>query len=100
MMIITAVLYITVYLGMIFQIALGAYQVIVALIMLFSYKQLLKRDKSRILVYWLVVFLFALFWSLGWLEAGHEIFPMVIYPMSIAVYFTFFLEKLGTKNQE
>jgi len=100
MILITAILYITIYLGMLFQIVLGIYQVMAAIMILFSFNSFLKKDKIRIIIYWFIVVVFAIFWGLGWLDAGHEIFPMAIYPMSIAIYFTFFLEKLGTQNIE
>ena len=100
MILITAILYITIYLGMLFQIVLGIYQVMAAIMILFSFNSFLKKDNIRIIIYWFILVVFAIFWGLGWLDAGHEICPMAIYPMSIAIYFTFFLEKLGTQNIE
>ena len=87
--VITLLLYITLYFGMLFQIVLGLTQIITALFVTFNfYKALDKINQKRIVMYWIVITInltLALFTSNLWDIPG-AIFLFFV-PMIIASLF-------------
>lgn len=88
---INLLLYITIYFGMLFQMALGFVQLTISIILIINYKQLSKKTKNRLSTYWVLVFISATLISLNLLygnDFGNFLFVFFI-PMLIAVYFYF-----------
>lgn len=84
LIIITLLLYLTIYLGMIFQMVLGAIQVLMSIYILSNYNTLNKKTKPFFVVYMVltVIILYLIFSGI----IGHEIwvFVYLIIPMMIA----------------
>ncbi len=102
---ITLVLYLTIYLGMIAQIALGGIQVILAIILFSRYQRLDEKTKRRLLVYGtLTVFYLLVFalWDLLGVPNNDfiEITGMTVLPMSLATFFVFITHKLRLKEKQ
>lgn len=101
----TIMLYATFILGFCAQIVLGAFQIISFLILLLFLKHFSKSEKRMLLVYFLVTAFFFLGWYLisevfkSDLNNHLEMGLMILIPMSIAVYFTYILEKLKDSIQ-
>ena len=88
---INLLLYVTITLGMLFQILLGFCQVIIAILFTLKYKQLTKGTQKKLTIYWVLVALsmFLLYInSLYASKSGNFIFLFLI-PMLIAIYFYF-----------
>lgn len=101
LMILTVLLYVTIYLGLIFQIVLGVYQVITALVMLFYWKSFSKEVKNKLLAYWVVVLLYGSSYIIGFLTLIDECWfvPYAIIPMLIALYFSLFIKDIKKRNE-
>ena len=101
LMLITVMLYITVVFGLIFQVVLGGFQIIAAIILLILWYDLEKRERVRLLYYWLMVLTYGICIYMKWFDfIGHKIFQMAIFPIAIAGFFTFILEKLTLKEPD
>ena len=102
---ITLLLYITIYLGMIAQIALGGIQVILAIILFSRYPRLDEKTKRRLLVYATLTILylsiFAL-WDFLRVQSNDfiEITGMTVLPMALATFFVFITHKLRLKEKQ
>ena len=64
--IITIVLMISIYLGLLFEILLGFIQILSSLLLLIIWKQLSIKNKKRIFRYWLFVIIYFTFWLFNW----------------------------------
>lgn len=103
---ITLLLYITIYLGMIAQIALGGIQVILAIILFGRYQRLDGKTKRRLLVYATLTVLYLLAFAL-WDLLGIpnlnddfiEITGITVLPMALATFFVFITHKLRLKEK-
>ncbi|WCO00987.1 hypothetical protein [Psychroserpens ponticola] len=96
-LIITFVLYLTIFLGMYAQMVLGALQIISALILFFFWKQLSKNSKEKLYIYWTIVTIYGLCWLMDWKgynEYFTIVFGIMIVPMSIATYFVYILKSI------
>lgn len=97
----TIVMYVTIYFGLLIQIVLGAYQLLLAFVLLFFMKSFSKKGKNKLLIYWAVVLLYGTVWLFN-IDVGLEAYLGVIFyiilPMIIALYFSFFLESLDKKE--
>lgn len=101
--IITLVLYISVFYGMLFQILLGAIQILSGLYLCFQWKKLFSKQKKHLTIYWAFVGCY----SIGWIfslsewnsynEFIYVIIGIMVIPMAIAAYFLFILHSV--KNQ-
>lgn len=98
----TIVMYVTIYLGLLVQVILGAYQLLIAFVLLFFMKNFSKKSKNKLMVYWLVVLLYGMVWLIGVdinLASYLWVILYIILPMIIALYFSFFLESLDKKEK-
>ncbi len=92
----TLLLYLTIYLGMLLQMVLGACQVATALILLFFWKIFKKSEKIQLIVYWMIVIFYGLAWCFGWLhQTAYKELVLFFFPMCIAALFTVFLENIN-----
>lgn len=99
LMIITCLLLFTVYLGMYAEILLGASQVISCLILFGNWSKLHEKDKTNILIYSSLVFIYFLIWYFfDVLGTADEFYKVVIWiiviPMLLAFYFTSIIETI------
>lgn len=95
--VVTIVLYATIFLGLLAQIVLGGFQVIVAVILSICYKRINKSTKEQIILYWCFVAIYTLLWFAGLRNRSTDFFDLIFYvliPLSIAGYFTYILESL------
>lgn len=96
LMAITLLLYITFYFGMLFQIVLGSYQVIISLVLLFHRDNLTVNAKKNLLIYWKAILLFGICCLVNSFYQNN-VFSLTLYlviPIIIAFCFTIFLEEL------
>ncbi len=96
LMIITILLYMTIFLGLISQIVLGAYQVIVALVLLCFWSGFSKKVKNKLLHYYAAVLTYGLYCSIDLLGLARDYWGVLygIIPMLIALYFSLLLEDI------
>ncbi|MDY8134486.1 hypothetical protein [Aquimarina sp. 2201CG5-10] len=87
--IITLVLYVTIYLGLIAQFFLGAIQVILALSILISWEKLQLTHKRHLSIYFGIAILYGLLWATEIINTDFAIVFMTVVPMSIAGYFVY-----------
>lgn len=102
---ITLLLYITIYLGMIAQIALGGIQVILAIFLFSRYASLDDKTKPRLLVYATLTILYLLIFALWDALGGSSndfivITGITVLPMSLATFFVFITHKLQLKARQ
>ncbi|SEE34242.1 hypothetical protein SAMN04487765_2204 [Tenacibaculum sp. MAR_2010_89] len=98
----TIVMYLTIYLGLLVQVILGAYQLLIAFVLLFFIKNFSKKSKNKLMIYWLVVLLYGMVWIIDMdvnLGGYLGVILYIILPMIIALYFSYFLESLRIKNK-
>ncbi len=92
-LIITLILYLTVYLGMYAQIILGPLQLIIALIISFKYYYKLNpKLKKSILIYWALAIVSLIIAYFSWTYYKPNDFIMItvfVIPMLIACYFAY-----------
>lgn len=97
--IINIILYITVYLGLIFQILLGAVQVVMAIIIAFNFSKLIKRIKRLFIIYSIATIVFLVVFFTGYLKSNNDLYELiawVIIPQTLAflhLYITFLIHK-------
>ncbi len=98
-LIITALLYLIIILGLYAQIVLGAIQLLSALSVTFLWHTLDKRSKKHLSIYWLIVSLYGLGWLLQ-IELNNYSWwiCIIIIPMTIAIYFVWILSNLKNLN--
>jgi len=101
---ITAILYLTIFYGLYAQIILGGFQLITAFTLLCFWMKLTKKQRERLLKYWVFVAVYGLLWITEFFNNLKSDFTwIVIYiliPLSIAGYLTFILESFKTKKDE
>lgn len=97
---ITAILYLTIFLGMYAQIVLGISQVLTAIILLFFIKKLSIKNQNRLTIYWGLVIGYGLLWLAVCFYNLDDLWVVIFIfiPLSIAAYFTFILESLKTSK--
>ncbi len=88
---ITVVLYITIYLGLFAQVALGGIQVVSSLLIIYYWSALEKKEKEKLINYWVIATVYLLlFWFLDWNSFKGlflAVLGIVIVPIGIAIYF-------------
>ena len=99
-LVMTVILYITFVYGLYAQLLLGVFQLITGLGLLLFWKQLTKDNRKRLGYYWLAV---VVYFGLGFFGA-FEVFnaswiSLIVIPLGIAGYFTYFLELMRTKRR-
>lgn len=100
MLVLTVVLYLTLIYGMLAQILLGFFQLMVAIVLGMRWFRLTESNKKKLSYYWCSVVLYFLLWftpvfqftTFSWLVIS-------IIPMIIAGYFTYFLESFVAKRK-
>lgn len=98
--VITALLYITVVYGMIAQLFLGIFHIITAIGLLTFWSKLTVKHKRLLLTYWLIVGLYTLLVTNGVLFfSTWNWIGIIVFPLLIAFYFTYFLESIRTKRR-
>lgn len=97
---VTIVLYLTVIFGLLAQIVLGIFQLIVALVLVFNWSKLTSSNKKKLIFYLIVAgtYLALLFLTNVPLQKFLWMFVVII-PMTLVVYFTYFLESIKTKRR-
>lgn len=97
-MILTVGLYATFYLGLLAQVVLGVYQLLVALSLLLFLKSYEKKQRKMLITYWGITLFYGVFALLGIMPANDilKLFFWIVIPMSIAGYFTYLLETIKT----
>ena len=100
-LIITALLYLTIYLGLYAQIILGVIQVFSSLTLLFFWKHILKKHKNKVYMYWIIIILYGLAWLIDLKSIESTFFfilTIIIIPMSIAIGFVVLLNRIKNNN--
>lgn len=96
----TGVLYLTIFLGLYAQIALGAVQIVSALILLGFWGELLQKTKKELSIYWIIVIIYGFLWLIDSpLLDDYFITTVVVIPMAIACYFLYILYSIKNKNE-
>lgn len=96
----TALLYLSLYYGLLFQILLGVLQLVSSVIIGFQLKQVDSKTQKRLKWYWVMVSFYALGLTLPWNNLMNHsssfipILGIILIPMSIALYFFIVLVKL------
>ena len=98
MMLLTLTLYLTVIYGLIAQIVLGFFQLLVGLWLLYFLKKLPKRSQYLIVVYWMISVIYIALLFLGDFIFWEEWLTIIGIPYGIALFFTYILEQLKTKK--
>lgn len=83
-------LFITIYLGFLTEILLGAVQVLTSLLLILYWKQFSNNVREKLIMYWCVTGVYLLLWFLDWKFLNDWIIYIVgigLIPMGIAVYF-------------
>ncbi|MDH7444827.1 hypothetical protein [Aquimarina sp. 2201CG14-23] len=87
--IITLLLYITVYFGLLAQVLLGLIQIIIALNMLFNWNSFSKKNKIHLGSYFLLVITYGLILLTDIGNTSFILIYLTVVPMSIAAYFVY-----------
>ncbi len=87
--ILTMLLYITIYYGMLAQILLGCIQVCLAIILLFHWYKFNLRKKRHLLIYVFIASCYGLFWLTDIVDSDYGFIFLTAVPMSIAGYFVY-----------
>ncbi len=99
--IITLLLYITIYYGLIAQFFLGCIQVIIALMLFVFWKKLKTKPKQHLFTYSGVAIVYGLLlWLTDIVDSDFGFVFVTIVPMSIAGYFLFITWKIKKSNNE
>ena len=97
----TLLLYLTIFLGLLSQIALGVIQIIIATYITAKYFSNSRYTKKHLSLYWSFVFLefvlMLIFFNHTTSNDFYQILILMIFPMAIAIYFTVILNKI-TRN--
>ncbi|MGV6830846.1 MAG: hypothetical protein ACWA5P_04675 [bacterium] len=102
-LVITLVLYLTIFLGLYAQIVLGIIQVLTSLILILAWKEIDKNLRKQLIIYWSISVLYGLFWNLDWHQSNNTflvISSLMVFPMSIAIYFFYILNSIKKTNHE
>ncbi|WP_211075738.1 hypothetical protein [Aquimarina sp. MMG016] len=87
--IITLLLYLTIYFGLLAQILLGSVQIILVLILLYYWKDFQTKQKQHLAIYVGIVIFYGLLFLTNVLKSYFLIFFITVVPMSIAGYFVY-----------
>ncbi|WP_108866646.1 hypothetical protein [Aquimarina aquimarini] len=98
--ILTLLLYLTIYLGLIAQIFLGGIQIILASILLFYWKKFDKEQKKHLITYSCLVMLYGLIFLTSVAISDFALLYLVIAPMSIAGYFVYVTYQIKNTTYE
>ncbi|WP_347922648.1 hypothetical protein [Pontimicrobium sp. SW4] len=96
-LIITAILYLTLFLGLYSQIVLGLMQVFTSIILLFYWKKIKQQLRIKLYKYWIIISIYGLLWLIDWnasIELYVFVFGVIAIPLCIAVYFLSILNKI------
>ena len=100
LMIITGVLYLTIYLGLIFQIALGTIQVIMTIYMLFHFSTYNRKVKQLLKIYtFLTTIVLTLIFTNYYANTHNDFYQILLWaviPLSLAflhLYITYLIQK-------
>ena len=96
--IITLVLYLTIYFGLLFQILLGLIQIFSALSLFYYWKNISKSSKAKVLYYWVFVavyFLLCITIENLYNDTIPYIIGLILLPLSIASYFLYTLKRIN-----
>ena len=102
----TSVLYLTIYLGLYAQIALGFIQICIAFYITSNKIAKNRKLKNRMVNYWIYVGLYTLLFTFFFnnnLKINHPfllLIVVIIIPMSLAIYFNITLNKIVNQDEE
>lgn len=98
LVILTLVLFITIYFGFMAEIILGLFQLLCSVFIIRIWNKLKKEHKKHLKIYWTLTIVFGLGFLVNWGRLSDHFLPFIfglaIIPMSLAVYFTRILEKI------
>lgn len=101
--IVTISLFITIYLGFLFEILLGFVQVLSSFLLLFMWKKINMENQKKIFIYWGIVIVYFTLWFLfDWKFLNDWIIYILcigLIPLSIAWYFINILKSINEKNE-
>ena len=95
-------LFITIYLGFLTEILLGAVQVLTSLILIIYWKQFSKNVREKLIFYWCVTGIYLSLWFLDWKFLDDWVTYIVgigLIPMGIAVYFLNILSMIRKESE-
>ncbi|CAL2090806.1 hypothetical protein [Tenacibaculum sp. 190524A02b] len=98
----TVVLYATIYLGVLCQIFLGSYQLIIATYLWFQLKEMKEKEKSMLFIYSGLVFFYGFLLLIMELLNFNSYLLVLVYiiiPISLAIYFSFLLENIRSRRK-
>ncbi|WP_299127261.1 hypothetical protein [uncultured Winogradskyella sp.] len=95
-LIITGVLYLTIVLGLYAQVVLGGIQIISAIGLAFFWNKFNSKHKRQFALYWILVLTYGFGWYLKIDLNDLWWFGIILIPMSIAIYFVWFLNNIKT----
>lgn len=93
----TIILYVTIFLGLLAQIALGGLQVLSAIFLIFIFKKLKVQRKKELIIYWCFVIFYALLWNVEITNPTNDWYETLFYvliPLSLAIYFSYIIESI------
>lgn len=93
-LIITGILYLTIVFGLYAQIVLGGIQILSALGLAFFWNKLKSSHKKQFTLYWILVLSYGLGWYLKIDFNNYWWIGIILIPMSIAIYFVWFLNNV------
>ncbi|WP_452221654.1 hypothetical protein [Lacinutrix salivirga] len=102
-LIITALLYLTLILGLYAQIVLGAVQVISSFLLLAVWSKMSNLNKQKLFMYWIITSVYGMCWLFDWQSLNSEYFwvlAIIVIPMGIAVYFQLLLNKINKEIKQ
>ncbi len=101
-LILTLLLYLTLFLGLYAQIVLGVTQVLSSLILIFYWKRMANKQKHRLYGYWVLIGIYGLiaipFWDYFENNTLRLVLTIILIPMGIAIYFFSILNQLKQHN--
>lgn len=86
-LIITFVLFVTIYLGLFAELVLGCIQIISSIILFFYRHRMSDKLNNQLYIYWFILFIYLLLYLTKILNDAFWIIGFCIIPMSIALYF-------------
>ncbi|WP_378177963.1 hypothetical protein [Aquimarina sp. SS2-1] len=100
--IITLLLYATVYFGLLAQILLGFIQVVLAIIVSLNWKNLNRKVKHLLFIYWGLIPTYGALWLTNAFNTNNDIILILLFcliPMSIAAYFVYITYEIKKYQQ-
>ena len=98
----TLVLFITIYIGFLMELLLGATQLLSSLILIFYWKQFSIKVKQKLALYWISTLIYGSMWFLDWKFLDDWMIYIVgigVIPLGIATYFLTILSAVKKESK-